>query len=68
MFNIKFYNDELPKTLPTNYFTILQRRYPEEQDIMTIPGPLHKEHPTKLRRIDQIDFLVVGTSMKQECF
>ena len=32
-----------------NYFTTLQGRYPEEQKIMTTPGPLHKEHPTKLK-------------------
>ena len=44
-----FYKDELPKTLLTTHFTILQRRYPEEHDNLTTPTPFHKRHRTKLK-------------------
>ena len=44
-----FYKDELPKTLLTTHFTILQRRYPEEHNNLTTPTPFHKRHRTKLR-------------------
>ena len=44
-----FYKDELPKTLLTTHFTILQRRYPEEHNNLTTLTPFHKRHRTKLK-------------------
>ena len=40
---------ELPKTLLKTHFTTLQRRYPEEHNILTTPTPFHKRHRTKLK-------------------
>ena len=45
----KFYKDELPNTLLTKYFITLQRRYPEEHNILTTPTPFQIGHKTKLK-------------------